>query len=191
MNPLSFVTFFTFGELGMMSALAIGYTGVTRLWQELISARGVIFWLMLGGFIWVIGDLFQQYAAKYVGISRGIPLSNSNQLWGLLWGIFVFGELHGRPSSTYLQVVGGSLLMMLGVAAVAFSSASGEEQARWKEAAAREARRYGVARDYVEARLHGRRPADSLVSSSHVWDWLLAAASVCLRSVFDWMETCA
>jgi len=136
MNPLSFVTFFTFGEVGMMSALAVDYTGLTPLWQELLGARGVIFWLMLGGFIWVIGDLFQQYAAKYVGISRGIPLSNSNQLWGLLWGIFVFGELHGRPSSTYLQVVGGSLLMMLGVAAVAFSSASGEEQARWKEAAA-------------------------------------------------------
>lgn len=136
MNPLSFVTFFTFGEVGMMSALAVDYTGLTPLWQELLGARGVIFWLMLGGFIWVIGDLFQQYAAKYVGISRGIPLSNSNQLWGLLWGIFVFGELHGRPSCTYLQVVGGSLLMMLGVAAVAFSSASGEEQARWKEAAA-------------------------------------------------------
>ncbi|PYT66039.1 MAG: hypothetical protein DMG42_30520, partial [Acidobacteria bacterium] len=136
MNPLSFVTFFTFGEVGMMSALAVDYTGLTPLWQELLGACGVIFWLMLGGFIWVIGDLFQQYAAKYVGISRGIPLSNSNQLWGLLWGIFVFGELHGRPSCTYLQVVGGSLLMMLGVAAVAFSSASGEEQARWKEAAA-------------------------------------------------------
>src|SRR6516225_3347378 len=123
MNPLSFVTFFTFGEVGMMSALGIGYTGLAPLWRELLSARGVIFWLMLGGFIWVIGDLFQQYAAKYVGISRGIPLSNSNQLWGLLWGIFVFGELRGRSSSTYLQVVGGSLLMMLGVVAVAFSSA--------------------------------------------------------------------
>src|SRR6202048_2084128 len=29
MNPLSFVTFFTFGELGMMSALAVSYLGVT------------------------------------------------------------------------------------------------------------------------------------------------------------------
>src|SRR5437763_1707093 len=136
MNPLSFVTFFSFGELGTMSVLSISSLGLAPLWHELLGARGVIFWLMLGGFVWVIGDIFQQYAAKYVGISRGIPLSNSNQLWGLLWGIFVFGELHGRPSSTYLQVVGGSLLMMLGVAAVAFSSASGEEQARWKEAAA-------------------------------------------------------
>src|SRR6266849_3216557 len=35
MNPLSFVTFFTFGELGMMSALAITYLGLAPLWREL------------------------------------------------------------------------------------------------------------------------------------------------------------
>src|SRR5881296_2622467 len=34
MNPLSFVTFFTFGELGMMAALAVGYLGLAPLWQE-------------------------------------------------------------------------------------------------------------------------------------------------------------
>jgi Sugar transport protein len=141
MNPLSFVTFFTFGELGMMSALAIGYLSLVPLWHELSSARDVLFWLMLGGFIWVIGDFFQQYAAKYVGISRGIPLSNSNQLWGLLWGVFVFGELDGSGASTYMQVVGGSLLMMLGVGAIAFSSAAGKEQAHWQEASQRESRR--------------------------------------------------
>src|SRR5262249_10174249 len=122
MNPLSFVTFFTFGELGMMTALALTYTGAAGLAQELSAARAVLFWLMLGGLIWVIGDLFQQYAAKYVGISRGIPLSNTNQLWGLLWGIFVFGELHGRGASLYVQVIGGSLLMMAGVAGHASSS---------------------------------------------------------------------
>ena len=178
MNPLSFITFFTFGELGMMSALAVSYTGLSPLWQELTSARSVIFWLMLGGFIWVIGDLFQQYAAKYVGISRGIPLSNSNQLWGLLWGIFVFGELHGRSSSTYLQVIGGSLLMMLGVGAIAFSSAAADEQARWKEAAQREVRRYGVEADYVEPRMNGRQAAGELVKPSRsAWDWLLVAGA--------------
>src|SRR5712671_3610146 len=143
MNPLSFVTFFSFGELGMMSILSISSLGLAPLWQELQSARGVIFWLMLGGFVWVIGDIFQQYAAKYVGISRGIPLSNSNQLWGLL----VFGELHGRGSSIYLEVIGGSLLMMLGVGAIAFSSATGQEQTRWKAAAIRERDRYNVAAD--------------------------------------------
>src|ERR1700730_17153488 len=135
MNPLSFVTFFTFVELGMMSALAVSYLGVAPLLRELQSARDVLFWLMLGGFIWVIGDLFQQYAAKYVGISRGIPLSNTNQFWGLLWGILVFGELHGRTHSVYAQVIGGSLLMMAGVAAIALSSATSSEQAQWKQAA--------------------------------------------------------
>src|SRR5471032_549383 len=57
MNPLSFVTFFTFGELGMMATLAIGYLGLAPLWRELNNARDVLFWLMLGGFIWVIGDV--------------------------------------------------------------------------------------------------------------------------------------
>src|SRR5438876_2552765 len=177
MNPLSFVTFFTFGELGMMAALAVSYTGLAPLWRELQSARGVIFWLMLGGFIWVIGDVFQQYAAKYVGISRGIPLSNSNQLWGLLWGTFVFGELHGRGVSIYMQVVGGSLLMMLGVGAIAFSSATGKEQTRWKEAAQREGRRYGVAADYVEARLEGRQVLGEAKPSRSGLDWMLVGAA--------------
>ena len=85
MNPLSFIAFFTVGELGTMAILALGYKGPSVLVQELIQAKQALFWLLLGGFVWVIGDLFQQYAAKYVGISRGIPLSNTNQLWGLLW----------------------------------------------------------------------------------------------------------
>ena len=144
----------------------------------------MIFWLMLGGFIWVVGDLFQQYAAKYVGISRGIPLSNTNQLWGLLWGIFVFGELHGRSSSTYVQVVGGSLLMMLGVCAIAFSSAPAEEQARWKEAAQREARRYSVPRQYVEARMDGRQAAGESQPSRSAWDWLLVVGASSIFAFF-------
>jgi drug/metabolite transporter (DMT)-like permease len=184
MNPLSFVTFFTFGELGMMSALAISYLGLKPLWHELLMAREVLFWLMLGGFIWVIGDLFQQYAAKYVGISRGIPLSNTNQLWGLLWGILVFGELHGRGHSIYTQVIGGSLLMMGGVAAIAFSSATSSEQARWKEAAHREGRRYGIASDYVEARLDGRQAADERKPSRTAWDWLLVTIATVILIAF-------
>src|SRR3989449_5030899 len=112
MNPLSFVTFFTIGEVGMMTAIALADRGgPAALLAELARARDVLFWLLLGGFVWVVGDLFQQYAAKYVGISRGIPLSNTNQLWGLLWGVLVFGELHGASGRTYAQVVGGSLLM--------------------------------------------------------------------------------
>lgn len=175
MNPLSFVTFFTFGEVGMMSALAVSYTGFGPLWRQLVDAKDILFWLMLGGFIWVIGDLFQQYAAKYVGISRGIPLANSNQLWGLLWGVLVFGELHGRSASTYAQVIGGSLLMLAGVGAIAASSASSGEQKRWKEAAQREGRRYGVDAEYVEARMEGRQASGEEKPSRTLWDWLLVA----------------
>src|SRR6267143_2052914 len=177
MNPLSFITFFTFGELGMMATLAVSYLGLAPLWRELTSARDVLFWLMLGGFVWVIGDVFQQYAAKYVGISRGIPLSNSNQLWGLLWGILVFGELHGRSSSVYLEVIGGSLLMMLGIGAIAFSSAIGKEQLRWKDAAQRESQRYGVSADYVEARMDGRQAAGEPKPSRSALDWFLVAVA--------------
>ena len=187
MNPLSFVTFFTFGELGMMAALAVGYLGLAPLWQELTRARDVLFWLMCGGFIWVIGDVFQQYAAKYSGISRGIPLSNTNQLWGLLWGLFVFGELHGSGSTTYMQVVGGSLLMMLGVGAIAFSSATGKEQEQWKQAARRESQRYGIAPDYVEARMRGMLVAGEIKPQRSLWDWVLVAGATGIFAVFATM----
>jgi glucose uptake protein GlcU len=187
MNPLSFVTFFTFGELGMMGALAVSYLGFDPLWRELSGARDVLFWLMLGGFIWVIGDLFQQYAAKYIGICRGIPLSNTNQFWGLLWGIFVFGELRGHGASTYTQVVGGSLLMMLGVAAIAFSSAPGKEQLRWKDAAHREANRYCIATDDIEARMEGRQAPGEKKTSRGILDWLLVAGATGIFAIFATM----
>src|SRR5713101_2793304 len=187
MNPLSFVTFFSFGELGMMTVLSVSSLGLAPLWRELLGARSVIFWLMLGGFVWVIGDVFQQYAAKYVGISRGIPLSNSNQLWGLLWGILVFGELHGRSSSIYLEVIGGSLLMMLGVGAIAFSSATGQEQARWKQAALREGDRYGVAAQFVEARMDGRQVLGEAKPSRTALDWLLVVAATSVFVIFATM----
>ena len=87
MNPLSFVTAFTVGELGTVLALTLALDGgIHSTAFQLFQSRGVVFWLFLGGFVWVIGDLFQQFATKYLGIGRGIPLSNTNQLWGLAWG---------------------------------------------------------------------------------------------------------
>jgi glucose uptake protein GlcU len=188
MNPLSFVTFFTFGELGMMATLTVSYLGFAVLWHELVSARAVLFWLMAGGFIWVIGDLFQQYAAKYLGISRGIPLSNSNQLWGLLWGIFVFGELHGSGASTYMQVIGGSLLMMLGVAAIAFSSATGAEQVEWAAATERECQRYGMDTRFVAARMQGEDMSAETSGVRRPVDWIVVALAT---GVFVYFGTLA
>src|SRR5216684_1871134 len=176
MNPLSFVTFFSFGELGMMTVLSVSSLGLAPLWRELLSARGVIFWLLLGGFVWVVGDLFQQYAAKYVGISRGIPISNTNQLWGLVWGLLVFGELRGGAATTYGQVIGGSLLMALGAVAIALASATGAEHRRWQEAAAREGARYGIDPAYVRAALAGE--SSSVSPSRRSWvDWALVGGA--------------
>ncbi len=180
MNPLSFVSFFTIGELLTMSILAISYMGGTSsLWRELVHAREVLFWLLLGGFVWVVGDLFQQYAAKYVGISRGIPLSNTNQLWGLAWGILVFGELRGHGSSIFVRVIGGSVLMAAGAGAIALSSVTPKEHGRWQKAAHHEGRRYEVSADYVQAGLTGETNGAGLEVRSRTWlDWVIVIASL-------------
>ena len=180
MNPLSFVTFFTFGELGMMGTLAVVHSGgASSLFAQLSAARPVLFWLLAGGFVWVIGDLFQQYAAKYVGISRGIPLSNTNQLWGLLWGTLVFGELASASGASRALVIGGSLLMAAGAALIALSSATEGEYSKWEEAAQRECDRYGVNREYTQARLYGHEHGS--VRRARSWlDWLLLTAAAAI-----------
>lgn len=184
MSPLAFVTFFTIGELACMGIIALTINGAAVTMSEVTAARGVLFWLMLGGFIWVIGDLFQQYAAKYVGISRGIPLSNTNQLWGLLWGTLVFGELR-RSGVSLPLVVAGSLIMALGAAAVAFATTGDTEHGQWREAAEREARRYGVNLEWVHARLVGGAAAPV----RRTWiDWTLVAIST---AVFVFMARLA
>jgi drug/metabolite transporter (DMT)-like permease len=181
MNPLSFIAFFTVGELVTMTVLAIAYRGATPLWHELIGARAMLFWLMLGGFVWVIGDLFQQYATKYVGISRGIPLSNTNQLWGLLWGVLVFHELRGAGQPIYMQVIGGSLLMALGAVAIALSSATEREHSSWQDAARREGQRYNVEGEYVRAGMEGRAMERGSAGAPH------SAANPNSRTLLDWL----
>ncbi len=177
MNPLSFLTFFTIGEIVTVTLLAIAFLGgVRQLGHELVANRHILFWPLLGGFMWVVGDLFQNYAAKYVGISRGIPLSNTNQLWGLLWAILVFSELHGLTANIYLEVIGGSILMALGAVAIASSSTSESEYSSWEEAAQREIKLYGIDPDYVITRMQGHDP-DSTAERRTWVDWLLVSAA--------------
>ena len=145
MNPLSFVTAFTVGELGTVFALTLLLDGgIHSTAFQLFHMPGVLFWLFLGGFVWVIGDLFQQFAAKYLGIGRGIPLSNTNQLWGLAWGALVFGELAGADHQHLLLVIGGSILMILGALAISTAVASAKENSSTNEAVLRECLRYGL-----------------------------------------------
>lgn len=185
MNPLSFVTIFTFGELGTTFALgAVYHDGFGGLASQLVLARPVMFWLFLGGFCWVLGDLFQHYAAKYVGIARGIPLSNTNQLWGLAWGALVYGELADLGPAGKACIIGGSLVMMLGVVAISRSEAGLAEHAAAREAMDRECDRYGLDRREIAATLEGKDPLEGRAPRRRPWELALAAAAV---AIFVWL----
>ncbi len=179
MNPLSFVTVFTVGELVTMSALAVIFRGgFAPLVAELGKARPALFWLFLGGFCWVLGDLFQQYAAKYIGIGRGIPLSNTNQLWGLAWGALVFGELAGSSGETKALVIVGSLIMIAGAIAISSAVAPAGEQASRQRAIERECRRYGLDAAQVESAMNGSDPLAEQTSGRRLWDVPIVLAAV-------------
>jgi hypothetical protein len=145
MNPLSFVTIFTIGELGTMLALVLALDGGTHAAVfHSPELKPMLFWLFLGGFVWVIGDIFQQFATKYLGIGRGIPLSNTNQLWGLAWGALVFGELTDANAAHRLLVVIGSVVMILGALAVSTAIATEREHGSIRRSLIRECDRYGL-----------------------------------------------
>jgi drug/metabolite transporter (DMT)-like permease len=179
MNPLSFVAVFTVGELVSATALATAFEGgLAGVAAEIVAARHVLFWLFLGGFCWVIGDLFQQFAAKYIGIARGIPLSNTNQLWGLAWGMLVFGELQHLDAGARATVIAGSALMAIGAVAIGLAIAPDEELLAWQAAVERECRRYGLDHDRVLAAMHGDDPLSRTATTRHWWEWLIAAIAV-------------
>lgn len=184
LNPLSFVTAFTVSELGTVLLLTWTLDGglhspAFRVHQN----SGLLFWLFLGGFVWVIGDLFQQYAAKYLGIGRGIPLSNTNQLWGLAWGVLVFGELRGASHGQLAMVLTGSLLMVAGALAISTAVPSLMERSSQNEAVMRECDRYGL--EFEIAKVHPAgtvRPEED--NGRSWWDWAIVAAAV---GVFVWL----
>jgi drug/metabolite transporter (DMT)-like permease len=185
MNPLSFVTVFTIGELGTVFTLAAVFDGgVANVLTSLDHARPVLFWLFLGGFCWVIGDLFQQYAAKYIGIGRGIPLSNTNQLWGLAWGALVFGEFAAHGATAQVLIVAGSLVMIAGAVAISLAEAPESEQRSWRTAMERECDRYGLDRRRVAATVQGEDPLAAERPRRSRWELVIVGLAVAL---FIWL----
>lgn len=184
MNPLSFVTAFTVGELLTMFLLVWTLDGGARSAAFHFGAiKPVLFWLFLGGFVWVIGDIFQQFAAKYLGIGRGIPLSNTNQMWGLAWGALVFGELAGAAREQTLLVLGGSALMILGALAISTARAAGGEHASKNEALERECMRYDL--DYYKVlAAQGGDEFDGTGERRRWWDVAIVIAAC---AVFAWL----
>ncbi len=184
MNPLSFVTVFTFGEIGTMLCLAAALPGgFPSLWLELHAMRPWIFWLLLGGFCWVIGDLFQQYATKYVGISRAIPLSNTNQLWGFAWGVLVFGELSHSQGSARLLALAASGVMIVGALLIAGATVSAAETASSLRAVERECSRYNLDLPQTLRAQEGLEGDSGGAASRPWWDYAIPIAAV---GVFAW-----
>ncbi|HEY4380896.1 MAG TPA: GRP family sugar transporter [Acidobacteriaceae bacterium] len=178
MNPLSFVTAFTVGELGSVLALVLVFDGGTKAAIfHTPATMHMLFWLFLGGFVWVIGDLFQQFAAKYLGIGRGIPLSNTNQLWGLAWGALVFGELAHADLAHKLLVVAGSVVMILGALAISTAVATEREHSSTNDALLRECDRYGLD-IYRVLRAYASSDLDERDEKRAWWDYAIIAAAV-------------
>jgi len=184
MNPLSFVTVFTIGELGTVFALVLALDGgLHSPIFHLAQTKHMLFWLFLGGFVWVIGDLFQQFATKFVGIGRAIPLSNTNQLWGLAWGALVFGELAGADRPHRLLVLFGSMVMILGALAISSAVATEREHSSTNDALLRECERYDL--DYNRVlRAYSGTDLAPRSRKRDWWDYLIVAAAV---AVFLWL----
>jgi len=186
MNPLSFVTVFTFGELGTVFALVLALDGGTHapIFHSPQMAH-MLFWLFLGGLVWVVGDLFQQFATKYLGIGRAIPLSNTNQLWGLAWGALVFAELAHADSAHRMLVIIGSLVMILGALSVSTAVATEREHASTNQALERECIRYKL--DYNRVLLaYSGSDHNTSTEGRHWWDYLIVAAAVSIFVVLGW-----
>ncbi len=169
MNPLSFLTVFTVGELGTVLLLSYMFLGgVGPLVHELILAKSSLFWLFFGGFCWVVGDIFQQFAVKYIGIGRGIPLANTNQIWGVAWAALVFCDLRGANILTIILILGGCLLMIFGAGCIASTEASGEEHNSWNKAVEKECVRYNLNKERVMVAVSGGDPL-GLEKKGHAW----------------------
>ena len=142
----------------------------------------MLFWLFLGGFVWVIGDLLQQFAVKYLGIGRGIPLSNTNQLWGLAWGALVFGELAHADFTHKILVIAGSVVMVLGALSISSAVAGQGEHSSTSDAVLAECNRYKLNYDRVLAEFRGQ--AEERRKERGWWDYLIIASAV---GVFIWL----
>jgi drug/metabolite transporter (DMT)-like permease len=179
LNPLSFVTIFTLGELAVIGTLAFTlHDGGSSTMVQLKEIKSSALWLFLGGFCWVIGDLFQQYGTKYVGISRAIPLSNTNQLWGLIWGALVFGEFIHFNRSTQVVIFSASALMILGALAISTAAAPPGERASCIRTITRECTRYSMDLEETIAAQSGEEPASSYGHRRRWWDYVILAGAL-------------
>ncbi len=99
---------------GGIPALGLGLFQNRRIW----TLRNVG-WGVVCAFLWNVGTFFFLMAIQTLGLSRAVPVVNSNSLVYAAWSFFVFKEL---PLSQGGKVLGGTLLAILGIIFLACSA---------------------------------------------------------------------
>ena len=101
MNPLSFVTVFTVGELGTMFALTLFLDGGRKSSVfQLVHSQSLLFWLFLGGFVWVIGAYFSNSPRNIWGSDGAFPCQIQISFGGLPGALWSSGNWPRRIHNT-------------------------------------------------------------------------------------------
>jgi hypothetical protein len=122
----------------------------------------------------------------------GIPLSNTNQIWGLTWGL-VFREMAGKDTLTRAFILTGSIVMAGGAWAVSSAEAPDSERSGWRRAVERECQRYGLQQERLIASLEGgealKYPRPERPSlRRNKWDLALLLGGI---GIFAWLAMTA
>lgn len=68
---------------------------------------------ILSGIIWNVGNLLSLISISLIGLSKGIPISQSSILVAVFWGLFYFKEI--SLTRAKIQVLIGAVILVLGI----------------------------------------------------------------------------
>jgi glucose uptake protein GlcU len=110
-------------SLDVLSGLALGGTLPALLLFFFCGKKDWSYRNVMWGFattvLWAVGMVCFLSANDLLGLSRAVPIVNSSGLVYTLWSLFVFKEF---SFSAWPKVLGGTVLVILGVVLMAFSS---------------------------------------------------------------------
>ena len=86
------------------------------------------------------------------------------------------------------MVIAGSVIMILGAAAISFAEAPLSEHASWKNAVDRECSRYELKPERISAMVQGDDSFSRESTKRNWWEWLVAAAAL---GMFVWLAFAA
>jgi drug/metabolite transporter (DMT)-like permease len=96
---------------GGLSALAVGlFPKAKPNWIKDFR------WGALSAFLWAAGTGFFLMGISSLGLSKTVPMVNTNVLMYAIWSLFIFKEL---PISQAVRVLGGCLTIAVGIALIA------------------------------------------------------------------------